>query len=121
MTKISLRKYGFKNTPEDNFADDGNYFFTSYANINNCWVRSTICYNDCGQNLVFRDFRIENVNHKIKSKLPEDKRNLWYNIEREAKLDEFNGCSKTHYTPEAVANLMKRLDDATAILSNLID
>lgn len=120
MAKISLRKYGFKSTPEDNFSDDGNYFFVSYANMNNCRVRSSICYNDCEQNLVFRAFRIEGVNNKIKYNLPEDKQDLWYKLEGDANLDEFNGCDKRYYTPEAVANLMKRLNDTTLILSKLI-
>ena len=120
MAKISLRKYGFKSAPEDNFADDGNYFFVSWASMNNCWVRSSICYNDCGQNLVFRAFRIESVNNKMKWSLPEDKKELWYKLERDTNLDEFNGCDKNCYTPEAVANLMKRLNDTTLILSRLI-
>ena len=55
MGKISLKKYGFVKSPEDNFSDDGNYFFVSWASFNNCDVRSTICYNDCGQDLVLRE------------------------------------------------------------------
>ena len=30
MGKISLKKYGFVKSPEDNFSDDGNYFFVFY-------------------------------------------------------------------------------------------
>ena len=84
MGKISLKKYGFVKTPEDDFSDDGNYFFVSEATFNNCDVRSTICYNDCGQNLVFRDFRIERVNGIIKERLPENIRKLWRKLEKEA-------------------------------------
>ena len=121
MGKISLKKYGFVKTPEDDFSDDGNYFFVSEATFNNCDVRSTICYNDCGQNLVFRDFRIERVNGIIKEKLPENIRKLWRKLEKEANLGEFNGCSKSKYTKEAVEELMKRIEEVTSILSGIVE
>lgn len=121
MGKISLKKYGFVKSPEDNFSDDGNYFFVSWASFNNCDVRSTICYNDCGQNLVFRDFDIERVNGIIKSRLPENIRTLWRKLENEANLDEFNGCDKRRYTKEAVEELMKRIEEVTSILSGIVE
>ena len=113
MAKISLRKYGFVPSPDNNFSDDGNYFFASQASINGCEVESTICYNDCGRNLVFRDFRILLVLGMPREKLPQDKQDLWWKLEREADLDEFNGCDKSHYTPENVGYLMERLDKLT--------
>ena len=121
MGKISLKKYGFVKSPEDNFSDDGNYFFVSWASFNNCDVRSTICYNDCGQNLVFRDFDIERVNGIIKSRLPENIRTLWRKLENEANLGEFNGCDKRKYTKEAVEELMKRIEEVTSILSGIVE
>ena len=121
MGKISLKKYGFVKSPEDNFSDDGNYFFVSWASFNNCDVRSTICYNDCGQNLVFRDFNIERVNGITKGRLPENIRKLWTKLENEANLGEFNGCDKRKYTKEAVEELMKRIEEVTSILSGIVE
>ena len=119
MAKISLRKYGFKATPEDNFADDGNYFFASQASINGCEVESTICYNDCGRNLVFRDFSILLVLGKHREELPKDKQELWWKLVQEADLGEFNGCDKNHYTPENMKVFMERLDKLTQELAEV--
>lgn len=113
MSRVSLKKYGFVPSPDHNFSDDGNYFFTSLATINGCEVRSTICYNDCGQNLVFRDFRILLVLGQHREELPQDKQDLWWKLVKEANLGEFNGCDKSHYTPENVGYLMERLDKLT--------
>ena len=113
MSRVSLKKYGFVPSPDHNFSDDGNYFFASLASINGCEVESTICYNDCGRNLVFRDFRILLVLGQHREKLPQDKQDLWWKLVRDAKLDEFNGCDKSHYTPENVKYLMERLDKLT--------
>ena len=96
-----------------NFSDDGNYFFASLASINGCEVESTICYNDCGQNLVFRDFRILLVLGQQREKLPQDKQELWWKLVKEADLGEFNGCDKNHYTPENMKIFMERLDKLT--------
>lgn len=117
MGRVSLKKYGFVPSPDHNFADDGNYFFVSLATINECEVRSTICYNDCGQNLVFRDFRILSVLGRHREELSQDKQDLWWKLVKEANLGEFNGCDKSHYTSEHVRNLMKRLDKLTQELS----
>lgn len=113
MSRVSLKKYGFVPSPDHNFSDDGNYFFVSLATINGCEVRSTICYNDCGQNLVFRDFRILLVLGQHREELPQDKQDLWWKLVKEANLGEFNGCDKSHYTPENVGYLMERLDKLT--------
>ena len=113
MSRVSLKKYGFVPSPDHNFADDGNYFFSSLASINGCEVESTICYNDCGQNLIFRNFRILLVLGQHREELPQDKQDLWWKLVREAKLDEFNGCDKSHYTSENVGYLMERLDKLT--------
>ena len=113
MSRVSLKKYGFVPSPDHNFADDGNYFFASLATINGCEVESTICYNDCGQNLVFSDFRILLVLGQHRAELPQDKQDLWWKLVKEANLGEFNGCDKSHYTPENVGYLMERLDKLT--------
>ena len=120
MSKVSLRRYGFKNTPEDNFSDDGSYFFTSQASINGCEVESTICYNDCGRNLVFRDFRILLVLGTPREKLPQDKQDLWWDLVQKADLGEFNGCDRSHYTPENVSYFMERLDRLTRKLVEVL-
>lgn len=113
MSRVSLKKYGFVPSPDHNFADDGNYFFSSLATINGCEVESTICYNDCGQNLVFRDFRILLVLGQHREKLPQQKQDLWWKLVKEADLGEFNGCDKSHYTPENMKIFMERLDKLT--------
>ena len=113
MSRVSLKKYGFVPSPDHNFADDGNYFFASLASINGCEVESTICYNDCGQNLVFRDFRILLVLGQHREELPQDKQDLWWKLVKEANLGEFNGCDKSHYTSENVKYFMERLDKLT--------
>ena len=113
MSRVSLKKYGFVPSPDHNFSDDGNYFFVSLATINGCEVRSTICYNDCGQNLVFRDFRILLVLGQRREELPQDKQDLWWKLVKEANLGEFNGCDKSHYTSENVKYLMERLNKLT--------
>lgn len=113
MSRVLLKKYGFVPSPDHNFADDGNYFFSSLASINGCEVESTICYNDCGQNLVFRNFRILLVLGQHREELPQDKQDLWWKLVKEANLGEFNGCDKSHYTPENVGYLMERLDKLT--------
>ena len=117
MGKISLKKYGFVPAPDHNFSDDGNYFFTSLATMHGCEVRSTICYNDCGQNLVFRDFRILLVLGRRREELPRQEQDLWWKLVREADLGEFNGCDRSHYTSENVKKLMERLDKLTQELS----
>lgn len=119
MGKISLKKYGFVPAPDYNFSDDGNYFFTSLATMNGCEVRSTICYNDCGQNLVFRDFRIFLVLGRRREELPRQEQDLWWKLVREADLGEFNGCDRSHYTSENVKKLMERLDKLTQELSTV--
>ena len=119
MGRISLKKYGFVPSPDHNFSDDGNYFFASLASINGCEVESTICYNDCGQNLVFRDFRILLVLGQHRGELPQDKQDLWWKLIREANLGEFNGCDKSHYTSENVKKFMERLDKLTRELSTV--
>ena len=113
MSRVSLKKYGFVPSPDHNFSDDGNYFFASLASINGCEVESTICYNDCGQNLVFRDFRILLVLGQHREKLPQDKQDLWWKLVKEANLDEFNGRAKSHYASENVKYFMERLDKLT--------
>lgn len=113
MSRVSLKKYGFVPSPDHNFSDDGNYFFASLASINGCEVESTICYNDCGQNLVFRNFRILLVLGQHREELPQDKQDLWWKLIREANLGEFNGCDKSYYTSENVKYLMERLDKLT--------
>ena len=113
MSRVSLQKYGFVPSPDHNFADDGNYFFSSLATINGCEVESTICYNDCGQNLVFRDFRILLVLGQHRERLPQQKQDLWWKLVKEANLGEFNGCDKSHYTPENMKIFMERLDKLT--------
>ena len=120
MSRVSLKKYGFVTSPDHNFSDDGNYFFASLATINGCEVRSTICYNDCGQNLVFRDFRILSVLGISREKLPQDKQNLWWDLVQKANLGEFNGCDKNHYTPENVGYFMERLDKLTRKLVEVL-
>lgn len=120
MARISISKYGFYKRPDRNFADDGAYFLVSEAKINNCDVRSTICYDDCGQNLIFRDFRIEKVNGKPKYALDDNQKNAWNKIEWGANLGEFNGCNKMHYTADNVKALMERLNNATLALSELL-
>ena len=113
MSRVSLKKYGFVPSPDHNFSDDGNYFFSSLATINGCEVESTICYNDCGRNLVFRDFSILLVLGQQREKLPQDKQELWWKLVKEADLGEFNGCDKNHYTPENMKIFMERLDKLT--------
>ena len=120
MGKISLKKYGFVPAPDHNFSDDGNYFFASLASINGCEVESTICYNDCGQNLVFRDFRILLVLGQHREELPRQEQDLWWKLVREADLGEFNGCDRSHYTSENVKKLMERLDKLTQELSTVL-
>ena len=119
MGKISLKKYGFVPAPDHNFSDDGNYFFTSLATMNGCEVGSTICYNDCGQNLVFRDFRVQLVLGRRREELPRQEQDLWWKLVREADLGEFNGCDRSHYTSENVKKLMERLDKLTQELSTV--
>ena len=119
MSRVSLKKYGFVPSPDSNFSDDGNYFFASIAEMNGCLVESTICYNNCGENLVFRDFRILGVLGKHKEELPQDKQELWYKLVKEADLGEFNGCHKSHYTPENMKSLMERLDKLTQELAEV--
>ena len=119
MSRVSLKKYGFVPSPDNNFADDGNYFFASQASINGCEVESTICYNDCGRNLVFRDFSILLVLGQHREELPQDKHKLWWKLVNEADLDEFNGCHKSHYTSENMKKFMERLDKLTQGLSQV--
>ena len=121
MARVSIRKYGFKNNPNENFADDRAYFFVSEAVINNCSVKSTICYDDCGEDLIFRDFNVEAVNGISKYRFPATIQNAWYKLENEYNLGEFNGCKKIYYTPEAVSHLMKRLDECTKSIAALIE
>lgn len=121
MARVSLKKYGFENRPDDNFSDDGAYFFASEAVINNCNVRSTICYDDCGQDYIFRDFDVVAVNGITKYKFPYSVQAAWHKLEREYNLSEFNGCKKWEYTPEAVANLMKRMDECTKSIAILVE
>ena len=120
MARVSIKKYGFKNNPNKNFSDDGAYFFVSEAVINNCNVRSTICYDDCGEDYIFRDFDVEAVNGKLKYEFSNAIQNAWYKLENEYNLGEFNGCKKWQYTPEAVANLMKRMDECTKSIAALV-
>ena len=119
MSRVSLKKYGFVPSPDHNFADDGNYFFASIAELHGCLVESTICYNDCGEGLVFRDFRILGVHRRHKEELPQDKQELWYKLVKEADLGEFNGCDKKHYTPENMKIFMDRLYKLTQELSEV--
>ena len=119
MGRVTLKKYGFVSSPDHNFSDDGNYFFASVAELHGCLVESTICYNDCGQNLVFRDFRILGVLGKHREELPQDKQNPWWKLVKEADLDEFNGCHKSHYTSENMKKFMERLDKLTQELSEV--
>lgn len=117
MGRVTLKKYGFVSSPDHNFSDDGNYFFASVAELHGCLVRSTICYNDCGQNLVFRDFEILGVLGRHREELPQDKQELWWKLVNEADLGEFNGCNKSHYTSENMKKFMERLDKLTQELS----
>ena len=117
MSRVTLKKYGFVSSPDHNFADDGNYFFASIAELHGCLVESTICYNGFGEGLVFRDFRILGVLGRHKEELPQDKQELWYKLVKEADLGEFNGCHKSHYTPENMKKFMERLDKLTRDLS----
>ena len=119
MSRVTLKKYGFVSSPDHNFADDGNYFFASIAEMNGCLVESTICYNDCGENLVFRDFRILGVLGKHREELPQDKQELWWKLVQDADLGEFNGCDKNHYTPENMKIFMDRLYKLTQELSEV--
>lgn len=119
MSRVSLKKYGFVPSPDHNFADDGNYFFASIANLHGCMVESTICYNDCGGNLVFRDFRILAVLGRHREELSQQEQDLWWNLVEKADLGEFNGCDKNHYTPENVKKFMERLDKLTQELSEI--
>ena len=119
MSRVSLKKYGFVYSPDHNFSDDGNYFFASIAELHGCLVESTVCYNDCGQNLVFRDFRILGVLGRHVEELPQDKQKLWWKLVKEADLDEFNGCNKSHYTSENMKKFMERLDKLTQELSEV--
>ena len=119
MGRVTLKKYGFVSSPDHNFADDGNYFFASIAEMHGCLVESTICYNDCGEGLVFRDFRILGVLGKHREELPQDKQELWWKLVQEADLGEFNGCDKNHYTPENMKSFMERLDKLTQELAEV--
>ena len=119
MSRVSLKKYGFVPSPDHNFSDDGNYFFASIANLHGCMVESTICYNDCGGNLVFRDFRILAVLGRHREELSQQEQDLWWNLVEKADLGEFNGCDKNHYTPENVKKFMERLDKLTQELSEI--
>lgn len=119
MSRVSLRKYGFVSSPDHNFADDGNYFFASIANLHGCMVESTICYNDCGENLVFRDFRILAVLGRHREELSQQEQDLWWKLVEKADLGEFNGCDKNHYTPENMKSFMERLDKLTQEMSEI--
>lgn len=120
MSRVSIRKYGFRSTPEHSFSDDGAYFHASRATINGCEVESTICYDDCGKDLIFRDFRILEVLGKGKYSLPAEKREMWNKLEKSANLGEFNGCKRSHYTSENVSYLMERLNKLTHELIEII-
>lgn len=119
MSRVTLKKYGFVSSPDHNFADDGNYFFVSIANLHGCMVRSTICYNDCGENLVFRDFRILAVLGRRREELSQQEQDLWWKLVEKADLGEFNGCDKNHYTPENMKSFMERLDKLTQEMSEI--
>ena len=120
MSRVSLRRYGFKSTPEHNFSDDGAYFYTSRATINGCVVETTICYDDCGQDLIFRDFSVLEILGKEMHSLPKEKYEECYKLERSANLGEFNGCKRAHYTPENVSYFMERLDKLTRKLVEVL-
>lgn len=119
MSRVTLKKYGFVSSPDHNFSDDGNYFFASIAELHGCLVRSTICYNDCGENLVFRDFRILAVLGRRREELSQQEQDLWWKLVEKADLGEFNGCDKNHYTPENMKSFMERLDKLTQEMSEI--
>ena len=119
MGKMSLARYGFVRTPKKDFTYNGERYYQSEAVFNGCEIRSSVCRYRGGDR-VSCNFYIEKVNGKSMSEVDVGTRNMWYELENKADLKRFDDTCEVLYTQRAVDELMEKLYDITAILSQLI-